>query len=69
MSKDETAETRITNGPQILCRVCGGVSNHVTGLCARHRPDPLCGRGGDGRTDADRAYLEWKKQRDASDGR
>ena len=57
----------ITNGPQILCRVCGEVCNHMTGLCASHRqPDIICSRGGDGRTGADRAYLEWKKQRDAA---
>jgi hypothetical protein len=55
---------RIPNGPQILCRECGEVCNHATLLCAKHRrPDIICTRGGDGLTDADRAYLEWKNSR------
>ena len=54
------------NGPQVLCLVCGAVCNHQTLLCVRQRqPDIICTRGGDGLIDADRAYLEWKRQRDA----
>lgn len=62
--KNETTVPRIANGPQVLCRMCGAVCNHMSGLCAKHRPDIVCTRGGDGLTDADRAYLEWKRGRD-----
>lgn len=58
----ETTVSRITNGPQILCRMCGAVCNHVTGLCAAHRP----GEGSSavvGLTEADRSYLEWKRHK------
>jgi RNA polymerase subunit RPABC4/transcription elongation factor Spt4 len=47
---DEPTPSRIANGPQILCRMCGAVCNHMTGLCPEHRRDGL--------TAADRAYLE-----------
>ena len=30
---------RIQNGPQILCRYCGAISNHLSGLCAKCRGD------------------------------
>jgi hypothetical protein len=50
---DEPTPSRIANGPQILCRMCGAVCNHMTGLCPEHRRDGL--------TAADRAYLEWKR--------
>ena len=66
MSEDQKPQNpmtppRIANGPQILCLVCGEVSNHVSLLCAKHRI--ICARGGDGLTKADRAYLEWKNNR------
>lgn len=52
---------RIANGPNILCRICGTISNHVTGLCAAHRDQ----YGGNVRpTRADQAYLEWKRLQD-----
>jgi hypothetical protein len=57
------------NGPNILCVECGAVCNHVSLRCVAHRqpqPDLICRRGGDGLTDADRAYLEWKRQKDAA---
>jgi hypothetical protein len=64
-----TTPRRMENGPNILCRMCGEVSNHVSGLCSAHR------READdfsvtaiGLSKADRAYLEWKRQRDASNG-
>lgn len=64
MTDTKTAVPRICNGPQILCRMCGEVCNHMTGLCAKHRqPSIICTRGCDGLTDADRAYLEWKQSR------
>jgi hypothetical protein len=48
---------------QVLCRICGKVCNHLSGLCKAHR-DPR----GDNvwLTDADRAYLEWKRQKDGA---
>jgi hypothetical protein len=49
------------NGPNILCRMCGAVSNHVSQLCGACRLE-------DGHVSmraADRAYLEWKRRRDA----
>lgn len=64
MSNPETTAPRIPNGPQILCRMCGEVCNHMSGLCAKHRkPDLICRRGSGWLTDADRAYLEWKNSR------
>jgi hypothetical protein len=55
---------RITDGPQILCRMCGAVSNHHTGLCALHRDPEYCALVG--LTEADRAYLAWKALREES---
>jgi len=58
---NQTPPQRITNGPQILCRICGEISNHITGLCATHRaPDNLSARVY--LTDADRAYLRWRNE-------
>lgn len=58
---------RLPNGPQVLCRVCGAISNHITGLCDDHRtPDIICRRGR--LSQADYAYLEWKRQKDADNG-
>lgn len=53
---------RMTDGPNIMCRMCGTISNHVTGLCYQHR---RAEDGYVGLTCADQAYLAWKRQRDA----
>ena len=58
----------IENGPNVLCRMCGDVCNHFTGLCDFHRETgaietgaPFVSRAT--LTDADRAYLAWQRER------
>jgi len=53
----------------ILCRMCGVVCNHMTGLCNKCRPALLHMGANYGMSKADVAYLEWKAQSDsAKDG-
>jgi len=67
MTDNPTTPPRIPNGPQILCRICGEISNHVTLLCATHRdPDNLSVRVY--LTAADRAYLAWKRDKENQNG-
>ena len=52
---------RIPNGPQLLCRKCGAVANHMSGLCLAHRPaEP-------GESRADALYRRWVVERDRGD--
>lgn len=56
---------RISNGPQILCRMCGEICNHFSGLCRAHRrEDDAFHVTARGLSKADRAYLDWKRKRD-----
>ena len=51
------APPHIPNGPQILCRKCGAVANHLSGLCLAHRPaEP-------GESRADALYRRWVAER------
>jgi hypothetical protein len=56
---------RIENGPNILCRECCAVSNHVSGLCRVHRNAAEFRN----ETKADRLYLAWKRERDGEERR
>jgi hypothetical protein len=55
---------RMPNGPNTLCRMCGAISNHVSGLCGEHRRDAWW-------SDApgDRLYREWLRTRDQAKDR
>lgn len=53
---------RIVTFPQTLCRLCGSVSNHVSGLCKTHRDKT--GWTTDRITRADQAYLDWLRARE-----
>jgi hypothetical protein len=52
----------ITDGPNIVCMMCGKVCNHFSGLCADHRKQ-IDGPEEVTMTKADMDYINWKAQR------
>ena len=60
MPDPKSTPARIANGPQIMCRNCGEISNHMTGLCRECRGVAAIAAGT--LTKADRLYAEWKDQ-------
>jgi hypothetical protein len=65
---DDGDVPRMRNGPNTLCNMCGGISNHVSGLCGPHRV-ATGWQPGQPVTIGDRLYQEWLRNRDATPGK